>query len=108
MPLGHMDILETMEEDEKLVGSQSQFTLRKNLAGILRSIGVPHVDRYSFHSFRRGGAHLASLNGVADCMIKAHGRWRSEAYQRYVAVNQRDAGQAVTAGLRADGNRAPQ
>ena len=53
------------------------------------------------------GAHLASKNGFPDCMIKDHDRWWSEAYQRYTAVDTRDAGEQVTAGLARVG-RAPQ
>ena len=105
-PWKYLDVLETIEDDDRIVGHQTEPQLRKSLAGILRFIGVPHVERYSFHSFRRGGAHLASKNGVADCMIKAHGRWKSEAYLRYVAVDRRDAGRQVAAGLGA--SRAPQ
>ena len=36
------------------------------------------------HSFRHGGASWASKQGWPDARIKAHGRWRSDAYKRYV------------------------
>ena len=36
------------------------------------------------HSFRHGGASWASQQGWPDARIKAHGRWRSDAYKRYV------------------------
>ena len=36
------------------------------------------------HSFRHGGASWASHQGWPDARIKAHGRWRSDAYKRYV------------------------
>ena len=106
-PWPYLDVLETLEEGETIVGGHTEWSLRRSLSSILQCIGVDHVERYSFHSFRRGGAHLASKNGVADCMIKAHGRWRSEAYQRYTAVDKRDAGEQVAAGLARVG-RAPQ
>ena len=36
------------------------------------------------HSLRHGGASWASKQGWPDARIKAHGRWRSDAYKRYV------------------------
>ena len=36
------------------------------------------------HSLRHGGATWASQQGWPDARIKAHGRWRSDAYKRYV------------------------
>ena len=88
-----------MEADALIVGGRSERYLRAKLASLLREIQVEDVHRYSFHSFRRGGAHLASVKGVNDCVIKAHGRWRSEAYLRYVAVDKREAGLNVAAAL---------
>ena len=105
-PWQYKDVLETIEDDEYLVGGLRDWELRKLLKGMLIDIGVQDVQNYSFHSFRRGGAHLASVRGVADAKIKAHGRWKSEAYIRYVAVDQRQAGMEV--GLALDGKSAPQ
>ena len=70
-----------------LMGSQ----LRHHLKIILKHIGLNDTE-YSWHSFRRGGAYQASLNGVPDCENKKHGRWLSEAYIRYVDVNPEKAG----------------
>ena len=36
------------------------------------------------HSLRHGGASWASKQGWPDARIKAHGRWRSDAYKWYV------------------------
>lgn len=36
------------------------------------------------HCFRHGGATWASNNGWTDARIKAHGRWKSDAYKLYV------------------------
>lgn len=36
------------------------------------------------HSFRHGGASWASKQGWPDARIKAHGRWTSDAYKKYV------------------------
>lgn len=39
------------------------------------------------HCLRHGGATWASNQGWTDAKIKAHGRWRSNAYTRYVKAN---------------------
>ena len=36
------------------------------------------------HSFRHGGASWASNQGWSDARIRAHGRWHSDAYKRYI------------------------
>lgn len=38
---------------------------------------------YAGHSFRRGGTSALILAGVSVPLIKAHGRWSSEAFNRY-------------------------
>lgn len=45
----------------------------------------PQLDasHYAGHSFRRGGTSALILAGVHADIIKAHGRWSSQAYQRY-------------------------
>ena len=39
---------------------------------------------YTGHSFRRGGATWASQMGMLPDDIKAHGDWKSNAYERYI------------------------
>ena len=85
-------VLELMNDNDLIVGQISHTTLRDWLKRILESIGVKDVNNYSFHSFRRGGAHLASMRGISDSTIKAHGRWRSEVYLRYVVVDRHGQG----------------
>ena len=41
------------------------------------------TSTYADHSFRRGGTSALILAGVHADIIKVHGRWSSEAYQRY-------------------------
>ena len=106
-PWSYRDVLECWGDDDLIVGNISENRLRAWLARILEDIGVHDVGSYSFHSFRRGGAHLASLNGISDSTIKAHGRWRSEAYLRYVSVDRRWAGEQI-AGALGGGRDAPQ
>ena len=57
--------------------------LINNLRIYLASIGIP-PDNYSGHSFRAGGATSAALSGLKDWEIKHIGRWKSEAYQKYI------------------------
>jgi hypothetical protein len=42
---------------------------------------------YSGHSFRRGAATSARLAGLTDHEIQLLGRWRSDAYKRYIEVH---------------------
>ena len=65
----------------------------------LEMIGVEDPAAYSWHSFRRGAAFLASRKGVQDCVIKKHGRWSSDAYIRYVSVEAVRAGREVYVSL---------
>ena len=69
----------------------------------LRKLGIPNVDCYSGHSFRRGGATWAFSANVPSELIKEHGDWLSEAYLRYLNFNLEERlvvtlkmGQAVT------------
>jgi site-specific recombinase XerD len=43
-------------------------------------------SRLTPHCFRHGGASWAAKAGWADARIKAHGRWKSGAYRRYVSA----------------------
>ena len=97
-PFSYADVLDHLEDNEPIVGS-SPHSLRSHLQHVLATIGVEDPGSYNFHSFRRGGAYLASCRGVADCVIKAHGRWKSSAYLRYVAVDMVRAGREIGAVL---------
>ena len=43
----------------------------------------------SNHSLRIGGSTTASKRGVTDQALRAAGRWKSTAYQKYVRFNSR-------------------
>ena len=85
-------------DNEAIVGS-SPHSLRSHLQHVLTTIGVEEPGSYNFHRFRRGGADIASCRGVADCVIKAHGRWKISAYLRYAAVDMVRAGREIGAVL---------
>ena len=71
-PVEYMDVLHGIEPGNKICpGSKPAFTSR--LRSHLRQIGVENPEGYSWHSFRRGAARLASQRGVQDCVIKKHG-----------------------------------
>ena len=97
-PFRFINYLEKLDNDQK-IQTRSLATLRAHLCHVLKQIGVEGYENYGFHSFRRGGAYHASLNGVNDCIIKAHGRWKSSAYIRYVAVDMSRAGMEVSQAL---------
>ena len=46
------------------------------------------VSLYSGHSFRRGGCSYAFQLGLPPLLIKLRGDWKSNAYERYVTINE--------------------
>ena len=89
--------LKEMASERFLPYSATEF--RVLVKSCLRQIGIEEVGQYSSHSFRRGGAHEASRRGVADSVIKAHGRWRSNCFQIYTNVSTIRAGEVLTGRL---------
>lgn len=89
-----MSAINDYDKDEPIV-NKNERTLRAHLNVVLKSIGVEDSQSYSWHSFRCGGSYLCGLNGVTDSAIKAHGRWRSTAYVRYVSVEMPYAGRKI-------------
>ena len=57
----------------------------REVRSALRLAGV-NQDLYVGHSFRIGAATTAALAGVPAHIIKALGRWESEAYQLYTRI----------------------
>ncbi len=54
---------------------------------LLRDTGVD-PSRYSSHSFRIGSATAAAAAGFSDTQIQRLGRWRSDAFRRYIRPTQ--------------------
>ena len=65
--------------------SRSSFV--QEVRSALRSAGIDH-SLYAGHSFRIGAATTAALAGVPDHLIKALGRWHSDAFQLYTRTPQ--------------------
>ena len=61
----------------------STFQFNLLLKAAFRTLGLA-PSRYSSHSFRAGAATTAATAGLPDWMIKALGRWASEAYHIYI------------------------
>ena len=53
----------------------------------LTKVGI-NPDLYACHSFRIGAATVAHMKGIEDSTIMTLGRWKSNAYQRYVRIAQ--------------------
>ena len=56
----------------------------------LLRVALPCLE-ISSHSLRVGGATTACKRGVTDQALKAAGRWKSTAYQKYVCFNDDDS-----------------
>ena len=82
-------------KDEDYICNLTRDYLYKQLNDLLISIGEDPTQ-YAWHSFRRGGATLASQHHVDPAVIKTHGRWLSEAYLLYVDRDQEAAGMQVS------------
>lgn len=70
------------KENSKIIPfTQAMFTSK--LQTHLKALGFP-AEKYSGHSFRRGGASFALQCGLPVDLIKIQGDWRSNACERYL------------------------
>ena len=65
------------------------YAFQSKLKHLISKIGLNPVD-YSTHSFRRGGTTYSFKSNVPTVLIKAHGDWKSDCYQRYVFLSLED------------------
>ena len=68
--------------------SDGVFLTRARLSSLIK-LCFPQVS-LDTHSFRIGGASLAAQSGVPPLLIKKLGRWRSNAFLRYLHFDRRD------------------
>ena len=62
----------------------------------LQSAGVDPT-KYAGHSFQIGAATTAAERGIQDSTIKILGRWKSDAYLRYIKIPTEHLAQIVPA-----------
>lgn len=98
LPIQYLDVIDNLDDND-LICHYKGHALRSYLSVILKKIGVADSRSYCWHSFRRGGAYLCGINGTPDYVIKAHGRWKSHAYIRYVSVDMNVAGKEIAESL---------
>lgn len=63
----------------------SRQALVKMVKDTLTKAGID-CTRYNGHSFRIGAATTALAKGIPECTIQTLGRWKSDAYRRYVRI----------------------
>lgn len=63
----------------------SRSTFSNQLATAIQLCGLPPA-RYKGHSFRIGAASHAAEHGFTDTQIRLLGRWKSNAFQKYIRV----------------------
>jgi hypothetical protein len=96
-PFRFIQVLDGLKEDDK-VFPLSLANYHNRIKRIFVESGMDST-KFSSHSFRRGGAYNASINGIEDAVIKAHGRWKSDAYVLYVRVDSDRAGLEISKAL---------
>ncbi|RUA06911.1 MAG: hypothetical protein DSY43_00975 [Gammaproteobacteria bacterium] len=71
------------QSQEGLPVSRSEFTSR--LSAVIKLCGLD-PSRYKGHSFRIGAASHAADKGMSDSQIRTLGRWKSNAFLKYIRV----------------------
>ena len=93
-PLNFIGFIANLKDDDLIVNIKEDY-LRRKLNDVLSQLGLDK-NLYSWHSFRRGGATLASQHHIDPAIIKTHGRWLSEAYLLYVDNDHDSAGLQIS------------
>lgn len=93
-PLNFIGFISNLNDEDFIVDIKEDL-LRKKLFDVLVQLDLD-PNKYSWHSFRRGGASLASQNHIDPAVIKTHGRWQSEAYLLYIDRDQDNAGLQIS------------
>ena len=60
---------------------------RKHVTQLLNKFNLEQnigLQKFTGHSFRRGGATALAQNGTPDWIIQMLGRWKSDSYKRYI------------------------
>ena len=79
------DPLFTLSNRKPVFYEQYQLKLKE----LIDKIGLDS-NLYSTHSFRRGGCTFAFKSKVPIDLIKSHGDWRSDCYQKYLSFSLED------------------
>ena len=61
----------------------TQALFRSALHSLLKQVGLC-AEQFNTHSFRIGAATTGDAVGLSETQIKTLGRWKSNAYQRYI------------------------
>ena len=64
----------------------THFSYVRKLKSLIKQVGLDPSE-FSGHSFRRGGATFAFASQVSPDLIKEHGDWLSDTYQKYLAFD---------------------
>ncbi|XP_077981140.1 integrase/recombinase xerD homolog [Glandiceps talaboti] len=64
----------------------TRHNLTIHLRRLLLQAGIEQAHLYATHSFRSGAATTAAEANLPDWLIKALGRWKSDAYQVYIST----------------------
>ena len=64
---------------------RTPLTKQKFIRKALQSAGIDPT-KYAGHSFRKGAATTAAERGIQDSTINILGRWKSDAYLRYIKI----------------------
>ena len=79
------DALFSLPKRKCITYSQYQSKLRE----VIAKIGL-NPEEYSTHSMRRGGTSFAFKSQVPIDLIKLHGDWKSDCYQKYLSFSMED------------------